>query len=207
MKKVFGIGWARTGTTTLGTCFEILGYDHQGQDLDLVDDIATGDLTRILAQADKKQAFEDWPWIILYQELDAAFPGSRFILTTREPRKWVRSYLHILRNQGRASVKANRRRQILYGLPFPDVTEDELIDRYLRHNQEVIVYFQNRPNDLLVLDWEERAGWDALCDFLDVEVPDVPFPHANRSRYTKSMRRRLSEVTDWLRVSLHLRSF
>ena len=36
MSKVFGIGWAKTGTTTLGTCFKLLGYHHQGQRLDLV---------------------------------------------------------------------------------------------------------------------------------------------------------------------------
>ena len=26
MTKVFGVGWAKTGTTTLGKCFGILGY-------------------------------------------------------------------------------------------------------------------------------------------------------------------------------------
>ena len=39
MSKVFGVGWAKTGTTTLGECFKILGFDHQSQNLELVKDI------------------------------------------------------------------------------------------------------------------------------------------------------------------------
>ncbi len=31
MSEIFGIGWAKTGTTTLGNCLELLGYDHRGQ--------------------------------------------------------------------------------------------------------------------------------------------------------------------------------
>jgi len=30
--KIFSIGWAKTGTTTLANCFEILGFDHQSQE-------------------------------------------------------------------------------------------------------------------------------------------------------------------------------
>lgn len=199
MNKVFGIGWARTGTTTLGACFQILGYDHQGQKLNLVRDIPTGDLSRILSLAEKKESFDDWPWIILYRDLDAAFPGSRFVLTIREPENWLRSYQNMLRNQGRASARVNEQRRILYGLPFPDVTEDDLLQRYMRHNREVLDYFYDRPDDLLVLDWEKRSGWDELCAFLGKEIPDKPFPHAHRSGYTKSVRRRFTEATDWLK--------
>jgi len=120
----------------------------------------------------------------------------------REPEKWLRSYQNMLANQGRASTKVNEQRRILYGLPFPDVTAEELVQRYKRHNQEVTHYFSDRPNDLLALDWEKRSGWDDLCVFLDKEIPDRPFPHAHRSGYTKSMRRRLAEATDWLKRSM-----
>jgi hypothetical protein len=93
MNKIFGIGWAKTGTTTLGKCFEILNLDHQSQNLGLVKDIGKGDLSRIMMLAEKKEAFEDWPWIILYKELDRAFPDSRFVLTKRNPEKWIREFL------------------------------------------------------------------------------------------------------------------
>jgi hypothetical protein len=34
----------------------------------------------------------------------------------------------------------------------------------------------DRPRDLLVLDTLAGEGWEALCPFLDVPVPDKPFP-------------------------------
>ena len=38
-----------------------------------------------------------------------------------------------------------------------------------------------RPDDLLVLDiCGGRAGWEVLCPFLGVPVPNTPFPNANR---------------------------
>lgn len=184
MSKVFGIGWAKTGTTTLGRCFKVLGFNHQSQDLRLVRGIQVGDLTRVMAVAGRKETFEDWPWVILYEELDRAFPGSQFVLTKRDPEKWIRSYTNILAKQGEASEKMNGIRRTLYGLPFPQVTEAQLVERYEAHNRDVEGYFRERPKDLLVVDWERGDGWAALCDFLGCELPRAPFPHANRGRYS-----------------------
>lgn len=191
MSKIFGIGWARTGTTTLGTCFQILGYNHQSQDLSLVPDLGKNDLSRIMALAATKETFEDWPWIILYQQLDRAFPGSRFVLTVRQPEKWLRSYQNMLATQRDASDELDANRRILYGLPFPNVTEAQLLERYQRHNAEVEGYFRERPNDLLVVDWESGSGWNELCGFLGKAVPNQPFPHANKGYYRQGRLARL----------------
>ncbi|WP_157014533.1 sulfotransferase family protein [Mesorhizobium xinjiangense] len=197
MSKIIGIGWAKTGTTTLGHCFTILGYDHQSQDLSLVEGIRKGDLSAIMARAEQKESFEDWPWIILYRELDRAFPGSRFVLTVRDADKWIGSYTNMLANKGIASDETNRIRETLYGLPFPDVTKAQLVERYQRHNDDVKRYFRDRPDDLLVVDWEDGCGWKELCDFLGREIPRQPFPHANRGRYSAQspMRRLFAKLT------------
>ena len=181
--KVFGIGWAKTGTTTLGRCLEILGFNHQSQNLDLVMDLERGDLSRILELAKEKQSFEDWPWIILYKQLDEYFPHSRFILTQRDANRWIRSYNSMLRGQGAASDTLNRVRRILYGLPFPNVSDSDLIQRYEKHNADVLAFFRQRPEDLLVVNWEQGHGWKELCSFLNLAVPAEPFPHANRGTY------------------------
>jgi hypothetical protein len=181
--KIFGIGWAKTGTTTLGHCLEILGHRHQGQRLDLVDDLTTGDLSRILAVAAEAEAFEDWPWILLYRELDAAFPGSRFILTVRDPQRWLKSYHNMLEQPGIVTEDLTRIRRLLYGLPFPDVTAEQLVERYQRHNDDVLNHFRSRPEALLVVDWERGDGWPQLCEFLGRPIPDVPFPHENKGCY------------------------
>lgn len=181
--KVFGIGWAKTGTTTLGECLRLLGYDHQGQDLDLAEDLARGDLSRILARAAHKESFEDWPWIVLYRQLDTAFPGSRFVLTTRDPERVVASYRNMLRAPWANGARLDRIRRILYELPFPDVTDAQIRARYERHDAQVREHFRDRPDDLLVVDWERGDGWEALCVFLGHPVPAAPFPHANQGRY------------------------
>ncbi len=183
MPKVFGIGWAKTGTTTLGHCFKILGYKHQSQRLDLVQDIKEEDLRRIREVAAQKESFEDWPWILLFRELDEMFPGSKFVLTVRDPERWVRSYTNMLRTQSEASEELNEIRRILYNLPFPDVSKWQLVQRYIRHNREVKQYFSGRPEDLIVVNWEEGDGWEELCSFLGKDLPSEDFPHKNEARY------------------------
>jgi hypothetical protein len=181
--KVFGVGWAKTGTTTLGRCLRILGYRHVGQRLDLVPAYATGDSATILREAAAADAFEDWPWILLFRELDRAFPGSRFVLTTRDPELWVSSYLNMLRGQGTATPEMNRIRRTLYGLNFPDVTRAQLVARFVRHSREVQAHFRDRPDSLLVVDWSRGHGWAELCGFLGVREPAEEFPHENRGVY------------------------
>jgi hypothetical protein len=181
--KVFGIGWAKTGTTTLGACLEALGFTHVGQRLDLVPHLESGDLAAILAVAATGDAFDDWPWILLYRELDRAFPGSRFVLTRREPDRWLASYRNMLRQPGQTTDALAHVRRVLYGLPFPDVGDDALVNRYLRHNDAVVTYFRGRPERLLVVDWEQGDGWPELCRFVARPVPPLPFPHANAGDY------------------------
>lgn len=178
--KIFGIGWAKTGTTTLGHCLRTLGYDHQGQNLSLVDGIMRGDLEKTLRIAAAKQSFDDWPWILLFRELDTAFPGSRFILTTRDPARWLASYRAMLGGEGPPAADMARIRTYLYGLDVHAASDEALRDRFMRHNADVIDYFTRRPHDLLVVDWEQGHGWRELCGFLGRPVPEETFPHLNR---------------------------
>ena len=125
----------------------------------------------ILEVADRFDAFEDNPWFLLYRELDRRFPGSKFILTTREDSRWIAS---ATRYYGRS--RSNLRRWI-YGVDTPAGHEALWLDRYRRHNAEVASYFAGRPRDLLIADWERGDGWSELCAFLELEPPSGPFPH------------------------------
>lgn len=178
--KVFGIGWAKTGTTTLGQCFRTLGYDHQGQNLALIERMMRGSAERAMQIAGEKQSFEDWPWPLLYRELDAAFAGSRFVLTTRDPGRWLSSYRAMLTAEGAPTPQMASIRQYIYGFDVATASDDELMARFCLHDTEVREHFRHRPSDLLVVDWERGDGWAQLCGFLDVAVPEEPFPHLNR---------------------------
>ncbi len=50
-----------------------------------------------------------------------------------------------------------------------------MTDWFERRNQEVIDALP--PDRLLV--FSPQQGWDPLCEFLDVPVPDEPFPRVN----------------------------
>lgn len=178
-RKVFGVGWAKTGTTTLGRCLQILGYDHQSQNLSLVDGLIRGDYTKVMRIAAAKESFEDWPWIVLFRELDAAFPGSRFILTTRDPVHWLDSYRAMLAAEEPPPETVTRARSYLYGFDVRTAADDDLRRRFARHNAEVCAHFRSRPGSLLVVDWEQGHGWRELCDFLDLPAPAIDFPHLN----------------------------
>jgi hypothetical protein len=70
----------------------------------------------------------------------------------------------------------------IYGVGCPEGNEDIYLNRYEQHNQEVIDYFRDRPDDLLILDLAKGDGWEQLCAFLGADIPNEPFPHANKAR-------------------------
>ena len=174
--KVFGIGFHKTATTSLGTALEILGYRLHGEFGVNDTDIRHTALPRALQLARQFDAFEDNPWPLLYRELDRAFPGSKFVLSLRPVEKWLAS---ISRHFGSRSTPM---REWIYGVGSPQGNEDIYRRRYERHNAEVAEYFRNRPGDLLVLRITEGEGWEKLCPFLDLPVPGQAFPQVNVGR-------------------------
>ena len=61
--------------------------------------------------------------------------------------------------------------------------KDYALDVFHRHNEEV----QSKvPADRLLV-WEVKEGWEPICRFLGVEVPDTPFPHLNDTASFRTM--------------------
>lgn len=175
--KVFGIGLNKTGTTTLGLCLKHLGFDHATCNLEMARHVARGDLEPVFAFVERHESFEDWPWPLIYRELDERFPGSRFVLTTR---KDADTWLGSLKRHA-VLTGPTELREIAYGYAMPHGRETEHIGVYERHNREVRRYFRDRPADFVELCWETGSGWTELCALLNVDVPEIPLPHANRS--------------------------
>jgi len=180
MNKVFGIGWAKTGTKTLGKCLSILGYRNRSQDQRALHLFLENNIGEILELARSYDSFEDWPWLLLYERLDRAYPNSRFILTTRSSSAWIRSYRSMLAREGEASKFKIELRRRLYNLPFPDVTDESLCRRVSQHIADVKDFFSGW-NDLLIVSWVKGDSWQTLCEFLGRPLPTVSFPHENRA--------------------------
>ena len=61
--KIFEIGVAKTGTTSLGRAYEILGFNHKAEDPDLYLKFTDNyDYEVLFEVIDKYDAFQDGPW-------------------------------------------------------------------------------------------------------------------------------------------------
>jgi hypothetical protein len=182
--KVFCIGFHKTGTTSLEKALELLGYRVTGPNGTKDPDIAE----KVYDMADelvaKYDAFQDNPWPVLYREMDEKYPGSKFILTMRSPESWISSQV---RDFG---LRETPMRRWIYGddAGCPEGNEDIYVARYERHNREVLEYFKDRPDDLLILDLPKGDGWPELCTFLDEPIPEKPFPHANKASVSRKIK-------------------
>lgn len=181
-KKVFCIGFHKTGTTSLEKALELLGYRVTGPNGTKDPDIASKVYDMADALVQQYDAFQDNPWPVIYREMDEKYPGSKFILTMRSPDSWISSQV---RDFG---LRETPMRQWIYGAGCPEGNEALYVARYERHNREVLEYFSDRPDDLLVMDLPKGDGWPELCGFLEEPIPDEPFPHANKASVSRRIK-------------------
>ena len=99
--KVFEVGSPKTGTTSLGEAYRILGLKAKGFDAEM-QELRKTDMDAVLHYADQFEAFQDGPWHnIDVSLLDKTFPNSRYILLERDDESWYESmeYQYKIRTQ------------------------------------------------------------------------------------------------------------
>src|SRR5262245_223522 len=97
--KVFGIGFQKTGTTSLAVGLYTLGYNVTGYFGAHDPHIATKVYDYAYDLADRFDGAQDTPWPIIYKELDQRYPSSKFVLTLRQSDKWVKSVVKHFKSQ------------------------------------------------------------------------------------------------------------
>jgi hypothetical protein len=167
----WGIGLPRTGTKSLAQALKILGYEdvrHNPQ----FEELAT------------IRAGSDHGVTIFYKYLDGRYPGSKFVLTTRDLDDWLTSlewlldYVRLEKITGPIREVTIMARMMLW--ETLEFDRDKAIAAYHRHNADVKRYFADRPDDLLEMRISSGDGWEKLCPFLGVEVPAAEFPSTNQ---------------------------
>jgi hypothetical protein len=179
--KVFGIGLFKTGLTSLGKALSILGYRFSGDEWyhgKITDDpwnlcprFTSQELGLLTERAGAYDAHVDYPWMFVYQEMDKAFPGSRFIYTMRDPELLAVSNRNHHRQRGASEAD----------IP----SKERIIQRYFEHKRMVLDYFYGR-SELVTVDWSAGSGWDELCGFLGRRKPDQAFAWENKGTYEPS---------------------
>lgn len=152
------------------------GFRHISNDRSAVQLFFDGRIDRLIDILHKYDSCDDWPWALIYREIDEAFPGSKFILTKRVTSDaWFDSLCSHAERTG-PSVQRLR----IYGYAMPHGQKEAHIRFYEKHNETVEKYFGDKPERLLVVCWEEGDGWEELGRFLGLEPPAGPLPHANK---------------------------
>jgi hypothetical protein len=195
--KVFVIGWHRTGTRSLAHALRILGFKtvHWWPGWLSQREVEKPSILR------KFDAFADFPFPLIYRQLDKWYPDARFILTTRTVESWLRSVKvhfddgHWNRDGIGIRLKRmvvrmvsptylshyNRRVEVeeMFKIAYGRITfdRDVFMRRFLDHNDDVLSYFSTRQKNFLHLDLHTNFGWDALCPFLGMPRPAQSFPH------------------------------
>jgi len=128
------------------------------------------------------RACSDYPSASYWRELAAHCPNAKVVLTTRDPDSWFESVSEtIFSPMMQASLVGTPMGEMMEGVIFGHFGGGDITDRafmtdwYARRNQEVI---DTLPADRLLV-FHPKMGWEPLCAFLGVAVPEVPFPRVN----------------------------
>eukprot|EP01084_Bolivina_argentea_P109123 195043_1 len=117
--KVIGVGWSKTGTTTLKMVLEDLGFGpcYHGKVIfninnmkhldfwEAIEDTADPDWNALFYKYSNDCApvtynsIVDWPGAHYWKSLILYYPNAKVILTTRDPNKWFRSARILKPNQ------------------------------------------------------------------------------------------------------------
>jgi hypothetical protein len=190
-KKVFCLGFHKTGTSSLSRALKTLGYRtihgdssaswHGGDEgRSLIKMIEAGNVQ--LPTFALFDAFLDNPYFSIWKQLADQFPDARFILTLRNEQDWLESCLRYYRGR-----PVRPMRSWMFADHADPSRSDEAratwLNAFRQHNASIVDYFKNRPN-FLVMNIFSGDGWPELCEFLQEPVPRQGFPHVNKTKLT-----------------------
>jgi hypothetical protein len=191
--SVIGSGWGRTGTMSLKLALERLGFgpcyhmkevfENLDTHVPIWDRAATGDRVDWDALFEGYSAAVDFPASSFYAELAERYPSAKVVHTARDPERWYRSFCDTIRHPLTESAPEHLaawgtmvRKAIVDRVFHGDInSKADVLDSYARHNEAVQ---RTIPAERLLV-YDVSQGWEPLCAFLEVGVPDEPFPRTN----------------------------
>ncbi|HLI65926.1 MAG TPA: sulfotransferase [Caulobacteraceae bacterium] len=187
--KVVGSGLGRTGTKSMQTALNMLGF---GPCHHMVEVFQHPESMALWVRASKgedvwDQIFDgyksmvDYPGAHYWRELAAKYPDAKVLHTTRDADKWFESTQATIFSPANTAVHESAGVRAEFFESFMGPMRANLADRafmtehFRRHEAEVKATI---PAERLLV-YEVGSGWGPLCAFLGVPVPDVPYPSEN----------------------------
>lgn len=128
----------------------------------------------------------DWPSCAFYREHAALYPSAKVILTVRDLDTWYESCQATIFNVMRAPLELVPPHMKHVALLARTLVAEKTLSGKLDdrahcisvHKAHIDEVKKSIPaNRLLVFD--VKQGWGPLCKFLEVSVPETPFPRVN----------------------------
>jgi hypothetical protein len=160
----------------------------------------------------------DWPGAFFYKDLIELYPHAKVLLSVRDSQAWARSIYdtiwgvffgsslmqHLSSARGQIDPDWCRYIELMTAMwqksgliasvegssePAPVA---QAMERYTEEVRQTV------PADRLLV-WSPAEGWEPLCEFLEVPVPQAPFPCVNDSGtfVDRIVDLSLARLTEW----------
>ncbi|MGB2923830.1 MAG: sulfotransferase family protein [Limnothrix sp.] len=205
--SIIGAGMGRTGTYSLKTALEMLGFSPCYHRVELLRDpkriehwenLARGEAVDWQSLFADYQATVDFPGYCFYEALMVQYPAAKVILTVRDADAWYASTKATL---FKAEPNAVQKAKVAWKIPFsPElrqririfrlvnqcIWDGEFGGEFLQKEKAIAAYHAHIakvkatvPAEKLLV-YEVTQSWQPLCNFLDKPVPNQPFLHLNK---------------------------
>ena len=186
--KVIGSGLGRTGTLSTKLALEQLGFapcHHMvevfmnPEQVQLFIDAGNGkpDWDAIFG---KYQAMVDHPGCAYWRQLMDVYPDAKVLHTVRDPDKWFDSTQATIFNPDRPDPPPGTPMRTFFdqlaAFYGGDRHDRAFMTGFFRRHTEAVV--AGVPKERLLV-FDVAQGWEPLCAFLGVPVPDTPYPREN----------------------------
>ncbi|MBV1916910.1 MAG: hypothetical protein KUG65_02440 [Sphingomonadaceae bacterium] len=194
--KVIGAGLGRTGTLSLklalehlgyGPCYHMLEIMSEGRErlpqwMDVVHGSPNWD-----AIFDGFGSTVDYPACNYWRELADHYPKAKVILSTRDAQDWFKSVNRTIMSPENVSKYAEGPLgEFMAGTVLRDFgdrsNDQEFMQDYFRRWEASLI--EALPPERLLIH-RPGDGWEPLCAFLQVPVPDEPYPRVNTTEDMK----------------------
>ena len=185
--KIVGSGLGRTGTKSLQSALNMLGFGPCHHMVEVFAHPETAPLW-IAAAAGRPDwdaifagfgAMVDYPGAHYWRQIAAYYPDAKVLHTVRDPDQWFDSTQATIFAPGGASTRPGPFAEFFASFTngFRAHMQDRayMTDYFRRHTEEVK---RTIPPERLLI-YEAGQGWEPLCKFLGVKVPEEPYPNEN----------------------------
>ena len=192
---VIGAVFGRTGTLSLKSALERLGFDPCYHMVEVIERPGHRDKWLRTAHSgnvdwsvfDGFQSVVDWPAVRYWRDLIEHYPSAKVVLSLRDPESWYKSVTDTIYTRLTTPLSADApdddrtHRAMATKIVLQDTFGGRFADKkhalevFERHNASVRESVE--PSRLLV--FRAKDGWEPLCRFLDRPIPDEPYPRLN----------------------------